>query len=274
VSEGSGQGRAFRTTVAPFGELQRFGPLTTDLEVPERALAIGAHPDDIEIGCGGTLAKWAASGCTIHHLVLTDGAKGTWDPDQDVASLVATRQDEQREAARRLGGGEVGFLGWPDGELRNTIREQWEVCRWIRQIRPDVVFGHDPWRRYRLHPDHRNAGFVVTDALVAARDPHFFSDQELAPHRPVALLLWEADVPNHVEDVAGFESAKIEALLAYRSQYETTLGIEAAGPVDEADVSPEDISRRIFGDRIRDQLAEHGALAGIGLGESFHRLEL
>lgn len=274
MSEGSGQRRAFRTTVAPFGELQRFGPLTTDLEVPERALAIGAHPDDIEIGCGGTLAKWAASGCTIHHLVLTDGAKGTWDPDRDVASLVATRQDEQREAARRLGGGEVGFLGWPDGELRNTIREQWEVCRWIRQIRPDVVFGHDPWRRYRLHPDHRNAGFVVTDALVAARDPHFFADQELAPHRPVALLLWEADVPNHVEDVAGFESAKIEALLAYRSQYETTLGIEAGGPVDEADVSTEDVSRRIFADRIRDQLAEHGALAGIALGESFHRLEL
>jgi LmbE family N-acetylglucosaminyl deacetylase len=257
--------RGFRTSVQAFGETQRFGPVTVNLETPERALAICAHPDDIEIGCGGTLAKWAAAGCSIHHLVLTDGSKGTWDKDRDVASLVATRQEEQREAARRLGGGDVAFLGWPDGELRNTIREQWEVSRWIRQIRPDVVLGHDPWRRYRLHPDHRNAGFVVTDALVAARDPLFFSDQELPPHRPRALLLFEADVANHVEDVAGFEDIKISALLAHRSQYETTLGID-----DGADEGPPGD----FGARIRGKLKEHGALADLPAGESFHHLEV
>jgi LmbE family N-acetylglucosaminyl deacetylase len=261
--------RGFPTAVQPFGEPQRFGPITTNLEIPRRALAICAHPDDIEIGCGGTLAKWAAGGCSIHHLVLTDGSKGTWEPDRDVASLVATRQDEQREAARRLGGGEVGFLGWPDGELRNTIREQWEVCRWIRQIRPDVVFGHDPWRRYRLHPDHRNAGFVVTDALVAARDPLFFADQGLPPHRPTALLLFEADVANHVEDVAGFEERKIQALLAHRSQYETTLGIDGE-PEDAA--SATHASTQSFAERIHEQLAEHGGIGGFALGESFHRL--
>ena len=274
MTEGSPAGRGFRTAVQPFGEVQRFGPVTIDLEVPECALAIGAHPDDVEIGCGATLAKWAAAGCTIHHLILTDGSKGTWDPEQDIASLIATRQDEQREAARRLGGGEVGFLGWPDGELRNTIREQWEVCRWIRQVRPDVVFGHDPWRRYRLHPDHRNAGFVVTDSLVAARDPQFFSDQELAPHRPLALLLWEADVANHVEDVAGYEQIKIEALLAHRSQYETTLGIDDGSPVQGPGRAERMRSAQTFADRIREQLAKHGSLAGIALGESFHRLEI
>jgi LmbE family N-acetylglucosaminyl deacetylase len=276
MTEGSGddERRAFRTSVQPFGELQRFGPITTNLEVPARALAIGAHPDDIEIGCGGTMAKWAAAGCEIHHLVLTDGSKGPWDPDQDVASLVAARQEEQRAAARLLGGGEVGFLGWPDGELRNTIREQWEVSRWIRHIRPDVVFGHDPWRRYRLHPDHRNAGFVVTDSLVAARDPQFFADQDLAPHRPTALLLFEADVPNHVEDVAGFEQVKIDALLAHRSQYETTLGIEGTPDDDSPGTSADVGSLRVFADRIRAQLAEHGELAGFALGESFHRLEV
>jgi LmbE family N-acetylglucosaminyl deacetylase len=260
--------RGFPTAVQPFGETQRFGALTTNLETPGRALAICAHPDDIEIGCGGTLAKWAAAGCTIHHLVLTDGSKGTWDKDQDVASLVATRQEEQREAARRLGGGDVVFLGWPDGELRNTIREQWEVSRWIRQIRPDVVLGHDPWRRYRLHPDHRNAGYVVTDALVAARDPLYFADQELAPHRPRALLLFEADVANHVEDVTGFEQVKIDALLAHRSQHETTLGIKRSD--DDAD----DGDRAAFAERIRAKLADHGALAGLAAGESFHRLEV
>ena len=274
MNDESAPDRSFPTAVQPFGELQRFGPVTTDLEVPERALAIGAHPDDIEIGCGGTLAKWAAAGCTIYHLVLTDGAKGTWDPEQDIASLVATRQEEQREAARRLGGDEVGFLGWPDGELRNTIREQWEVCRWVRQVRPGVVFAHDPWRRYRLHPDHRNAGFVVTDALVAARDPQFFTDQGLPPHRPKDLLLWEADVVNHVENVAGFEEIKIEALLAHRSQYETTLGIEVGSDEDGSSGPHGEASIQVFADRIRQQLAEHGALGGFALGESFHRLEV
>jgi LmbE family N-acetylglucosaminyl deacetylase len=272
VTQGSQPPRGFPTVVQPFGETQRFGPVSANLDVPERALAIGAHPDDIEIGCGGTLAKWAAAGCLIHLLVLTDGSKGSWDKDQDVESLVATRQDEQREAARRLGGAEVGFLGWPDGELRNTVREQWEVARWIRQVRPDVVLGHDPWRRYRLHPDHRHAGFVVTDAIVAARDPLFFADQGLSPHRPTALLLFEADVANHVEDVSGFEDVKVQALLAHRSQYETTLGID--GFDAEPDVRTMDTPTDAFAEEIRRKLSEHGQVAGIAAGESFHRLQV
>ena len=78
--------------------------VSRDLEVPARALAVGAHPDDIEFGCGGTLAKWAGSGCEIHHLVCTDGSKGSWDPSADTAQLIVTRQEEQRAAARELGG--------------------------------------------------------------------------------------------------------------------------------------------------------------------------
>jgi LmbE family N-acetylglucosaminyl deacetylase len=244
----------------PVNALPDSGPLSTDLSVPGRALAVGAHPDDIEFGCGATLAKWAAAGCEIHHLVLTDGSKGTWDPDSDRASLVATRQHEQREAARLLGGDDVQFSGWPDGELRNTVREQFEVCRCLREVRPDVVLGHDPWRRYRLHPDHRNAGFLVTDSLVAARDPLFFPEQGLEPHRPAALLLWEADVPNHVEEVGAFAALKIEALLAHRSQYRSTMGIG-----DEiAD------GRTAFASAVLATLAAHGQLGQFDLGEAFH----
>ena len=84
---------------------------TVDLDVPACALAIGAHPDDIEFGAGGTLAKWAAAGCVVHHLVCTDGSKGTWDVDADTVALVARRQDEQREAARLTAGGRAGRLG-------------------------------------------------------------------------------------------------------------------------------------------------------------------
>src|SRR5207237_8759308 len=137
-------GRARRPRLAPGGmhvEVQ------LDLPTPGRALAIGAHPDDVEFGCGATLAKWAAAGCDVVHLVCTDGSKGSWDPDEDVATLVATRQEEQRAAARALGGkGEVVFLGWPDGELESGVRQRWEVAYWIRRLRPDVVLGHDPWR--------------------------------------------------------------------------------------------------------------------------------
>ena len=80
-------------------------PTTTiDLDVPASALAVGAHPDDIEFGAGATLAKWADRGCVVHHLVCTDGSKGTWDPDADTEALVVRRREEQREAARRIAG--------------------------------------------------------------------------------------------------------------------------------------------------------------------------
>ena len=74
------------------------GGSTLDLAVPASALAIGAHPDDVEFGCGGTLAKWSATGAVVHHLICTDGSKGSWDPATDVATLVVTRQAEQRAA--------------------------------------------------------------------------------------------------------------------------------------------------------------------------------
>lgn len=227
--------------------------LSRDLPTPGRALAIGAHPDDIEFGCGATLAKWAANGCVVNHLVLTDGSKGTWDPDADAPALITRRQLEQRDAATRLGAtGEVVFLGEVDGELEATLELRGRVAYWIRALRPDVVLGHDPWRRYRLHPDHRHAGFLTVDGVVAARDPHFFRAHDVGHHRPEALLLWEADEPDHVEDVTGLEDVKLAALEAHASQFETTMGELPA-----------------FRKRIRDRLAEHGARVGAGSGEAF-----
>lgn len=199
---------------------------TTELATPASALAIGAHPDDVEFGCGALLAKWAADGCVIHHLVCSDGSKGTWDPDVDVAALAARRQLEQREAARRLGGpnaGEVRFLGRVDGELDSDLRTRGEVALAIRELRPSVVLGHDPWKRYRLHPDHRHAGLLACEGIVAARDPHFFRDHGVAHHRPDALLLWEADAPDHAEDVSRSVDTKLHALAAHESQFESTM---------------------------------------------------
>jgi LmbE family N-acetylglucosaminyl deacetylase len=238
-------------------------PVTTDLAIPRVALAIGAHPDDIEFGAGATLAKWAAAGCRIHHLVLTDGSKGSWDPAEDTAQLVATRQEEQRQASRELGGaGDVTFLGWPDGELECGLRQRWEVAACIRRVQPDVVLGHDPWKRYRLHPDHRNAGFLLTDGIVAARDPHFFPELAAQPHRPSAILLWEADEVDHLEHVpvASLE-AKVRALLAHRSQLRSTMAVE----------DPDDTeARRAFAARVHDLAAATGSPDDGGPAESFH----
>jgi LmbE family N-acetylglucosaminyl deacetylase len=258
----------------PVGDLLIDGPVTVNLPIPSSALAIGAHPDDIEFGCGATLAKWADAGCRVHHLVLTDGSKGSWDPDEDLAALVAARVAECRAAAAAIDGAASGpssddrvlFLGQVDGELVNGEEERREVAGVIRSLRPAVVLAHDPWRRYRLHPDHRNAGFLSLDALVAARDPHFFPDIGPAPHRPTSLLLWEADLPNHVENAAGFEAAKIDALLCHASQQVTTMGIDSGrqdDPAPDADVES-------FAAKVHHQLAAHGALATLPVGEAFH----
>jgi LmbE family N-acetylglucosaminyl deacetylase len=233
---------------------------TTDIPIPTSALAIGAHPDDVEFGCGATLAKWAAAGCTIHHLVCTDGSKGTWDARADLPALILRRQDEQREAARRLAGplaGDVRFLDHVDGELTSDLATRGLVARVIRELRPDVVLGHDPWKRYRLHPDHRNAGLLACEGIVAARDPHFYPEQGLPPHRPRLLMLWEADEPGHYEDVSEFVETKLHALLAHASQFESTMKA-----VDETELVA-------FQARIRDRLAELGAPHGVAAAEVF-----
>ena len=166
----------------------------------------------------------------VHHLICTDGSKGTWDPDADIAALAAQRVGEQSEAARRLSGSGAGlvlFLDHVDGELDSNLSVRGEVAGVIRELRPDVVLGHDPWKRYRLHPDHRHAGLLACEGIVAARDPHFFREQGLVAHRPSALLLFEADEPDHVEDVGGNDGAflarKLDALEAHTSQFESTM---------------------------------------------------
>ncbi len=237
---------------------------SSDLPTPTSALAVGAHPDDVEFGCGGLLAKWAADGCVVHHLVCTDGSKGTWDVDADTVALAARREAEQREAARRLAGdnaGEVVFLRRVDGELTSDHATVGEVARVIRSLRPAVVLGHDPWKRYRLHPDHRHAGWLVCDGVVAARDPHFFRDHGLAHHRPEALLLWEADEPNHVEDVSSAVDAKLHALEAHESQFESTMKA-----VDETELEA-------FRDRVRVRLADLGAPFGRPAAEIFRLVD-
>jgi LmbE family N-acetylglucosaminyl deacetylase len=236
--------------------------ITVDLPVPARALAIGAHPDDIEFGCGATLAKWSAAGTDVQLCICTDGSKGTWDPWADLAKLIAQREDEQRDAAAALGAKGVELLRFVDGELESGLAARAAVCRVIRLTKPDVVLGHDPWRPYRVHPDHRAAGLLAVEGIVAARDPHFFPEQGLAPHRPHTLLCFEAAAPDHVENVQGFVDRKVDALLAHRSQWLSTMGIDGHAQ-SELDA---------FAAQQHAEARAHGIRAGLRAAEAFARL--
>lgn len=232
------------------------------LDVPQRALAIGAHPDDIEFGAGGTLARWAAAGCDVTLVVVTDGSKGSWDPERNPHELAEERRQEQAAAAAALGAGRVVHLDEVDGELQVTMALRERLCRHIRLERPDVLLTHDPWQRYQLHPDHRATGMTALDAVVAARDPLFFPDQGVAPHRPHAVLLWSADAPDHAEPIDSSLDTKIAALLCHSSQGTTTMG--------GADQSEE--QRAAFAVRIHEWARRAGEEVGLPMVERFKRL--
>ncbi len=155
------------------------------------------------------------------------------------------------------------FLAYPDGGLEAGVAQRRQVTYWLRRLRPEVVLGHDPWRRYRLHPDHRHAGFLVTDGIVAARDPLFFPELG-EPHRPSALLLFEADEADHVEDAEGFSETKLAALLEHRSQFRSTMRIEDPSAAQEVEA---------FRERVLAKLRRHGSLAGLTLGEAFKLMD-
>jgi len=253
---------------APLPPPDASGPL----DVPSCAVAIGAHPDDIEFHCGAVLARWADAGTTVHLVICTDGSKGTWDTATDPAAVARRRAAEAADAAIALGAtGEVVLLGAVDGELAAACAPgaggalHDELVGVLRRLRPDVVLGHDPWRRYRLHPDHRAAGFLTVDACVAARDPHFVPDRGPA-HRPSWLLLFEADEPDHVEPAPpGALDTKVTALLAHRSQWRSTMAI------DDAD---DGTAATAFADGVRTAAVEVGEAAGTGPAESFRRMAL
>ena len=238
-----------------------------DLDIPGRALAVGAHADDVEFGCGATLAKWSAAGTHCELLVLTDGSKGSWDPTADTTALVETREGEQRAAAAALGVANVRFAGFVDGELEPTRAGRERVCAAIRDARPDVVLGHDPWKRYRLHPDHRVAGELLIGGVVAARDPHFFSGLG-TPHRPRSMLLFEAEDVDHLESVDDRAAeAKVAALLAHHSQWRSTMGIDPSAPDNERERQ-----RKAFAERVLDEL-EEGGDTHARLAERFKRID-
>jgi LmbE family N-acetylglucosaminyl deacetylase len=221
-----------------------------------RALALGAHPDDIELQAGGTLAAWAAQGIHVELACFTAGEKGSPDPATDPAGLGRVRRAEAIAAAAALGARTpVHFLGAVDGELEVTMALRLAVARLVRSVRPDVVLGHDPWRRWLLHPDHRAAGTLTVDGVVAARDPLYAPElgaEGLAAHRPHTVLLFGTDTPDELVEVTATIEAKLASLRAHASQIP-----------DHADLER----------RVRTWNAAIGADVGLDYAEAFHTLD-
>ena len=195
--------------------------------IPESAMAIVAHPDDIEISCAGTLARWAKAGTRTSYVLCTSGEVGIDEPGMTRARASEIREAEQRMAAEIAGAAEVIFLREPDGMLVATLELRKKIVREIRRFRPEVVICGDPtivWagNDYINHPDHRAAATAALDAVFpAAGQPNLFEELELEgflAHKPrkVYATTWDtADVYVNIESTIDL---KIEALRAHKSQ--------------------------------------------------------
>ncbi len=200
-------------------------------DVPVRALAVYAHPDDPEISAGATIARWAGAGCEVHLLVTTRGDKGSEDPATDPDELAARRRAETEDAAAVLGIASVTHGTRPDGELADDDELRRLICGHVRRLRPDVLLCPDPTAvffgdTYFNHRDHRITGWAALDAVApAAGNPHYFPEQlaaGLAPHQVQAVYLSGTLEPNCWVDVTGYLDTKIEALFRHASQLATT----------------------------------------------------
>jgi LmbE family N-acetylglucosaminyl deacetylase len=198
------------------------------LPTPERVLVVAAHPDDIEFGAAGTVARWIAEGTEARYLLFTRGDKGSDDARTDPAALAALREREQRAAADEVGVAGVDFLDEPDGQVEASLRLRERVTYAIRAFRPEIVMSHDPTvlfvnNEWVNHPDHRAVGQVTVDAVFpTARDPLNFPEHiagGLAAWKVAELYLWSTNEANQIVDVGETLDRKIQALAHHASQF-------------------------------------------------------
>jgi LmbE family N-acetylglucosaminyl deacetylase len=190
-------------------------------------LGVAAHPDDLDFGASGTIAKWVKQGATCYYLICTNGCKGSDDPKMTEEKLVKIRQQEQITAGKILGLKNVFFLKHNDTELVADLTLKKEIVYYIRKLKPDVVITTDPTiiysnRGFINHTDHRAAGQATIDAVFPmARDRLTFPEYEklgLTPHKVQTLYLTSFDKPTEIIDISETIEIKINALRAHESQ--------------------------------------------------------
>ncbi len=213
-------------------------------------LAFGAHPDDVEIGCGGTLIRAVDDGRQVGIVDLTRGEMGT-------RGTVETRAEERLAAAELLGISVREQLDFGDGNLAAGRDQELALIELIRRYRPNVLIA--PWPDDR-HPDHTRTGRLVTDAWFYAGLVRI--ETELPPHRPDAVLYYIQNYVQHpslVVDVTAVWDRRVEAMRAYQSQFHNP----------DSDEPMTFIAKPSFLKLIEARARHFGALAGVEFGEAF-----
>ncbi len=218
-------------------------------------LAIGAHPDDMELICGGTLVRAKMLGRSTGILDLAAGemaSRGT--PD--------LRAKEAAQAAKVMGVSVRENLGFPDGGIQNTPETRAKVAAVIRRLKPKIVITHSQHGR---HPDHPTVAQLVRDACFVAGLKKIAP--ELAPHRPLKVihaLSFREDnqKPTFVVDITEAFEKKLEAIACYASQF--------GDAVQAGEVYP---NGEPLNDLIRHHAAHYGSLIRSRYGEPFYTTE-
>lgn len=227
--------------------------------MPDRVLAIYAHPDDADVSCGGTLARWAAEGARIDVVVCARGDKGSTDASVDPAALTARRAAEVAAAAAAMGVHAHHLLGHRDGELDNDTTLRGQLVALVRGTTPDVVVCPDPTAvffgaHYVNHRDHRAVGWATLDAVAhEARSPHYFPHAG-PPHRVREIWLSGSLQPDTWVDIEATLETKATALRCHESQ------LGEAGEY-----------LRTF---VRERAEEAGRRSGVKYAEGFRRVLL
>lgn len=229
--------------------------------IPQRAMFIYAHPDDIEFSVAGTAAKWAKYGCQVVYILLTDGNVGSHEEGMTTERCADIRRAEQQAAAAAAGVQDCIFLGYHDGLLQPTLELRKELVRLIRHYKPNVVVCGDPTvyfpsDSYINHPDHRAAATAAVEAVFPAAEMALLYpdllEQGYGPHKVNYVYVSNASVANYYVDISETIDTKLNALRAHVSQ----LG----------DWDPNE--------RIRNWSKEVGSKVGFAYAEGFRRITL
>lgn len=205
-------------------ELRKGGP---DRGAPENLLVVAAHPDDIEFCVSGTVMRWIAHGTRVTYCIVTDGGAGGYDDQLPRQAMADLRRAEQTHSAKLSGVEDVRFLGYPDSHVEPRVSLRRDLCRVIREIRPQRAIIPSPeinWGRLAdLHPDHRAVGDAALRAVYPeARNPFahpgLLNREGLQPWAVPELWLMTGPSPNQYVDVTAVFSRKVEALRLHTSQ--------------------------------------------------------
>jgi LmbE family N-acetylglucosaminyl deacetylase len=186
-------------------------------------VCFGAHADDVEFGCLGTVIKLLAQGWRGRFVVITNGENGfkIGGPDVPREERIRVRKEEQLEVAGRLGLEEVIFLDYPDGFLAYHEELRRRLVEILKRVRPERVFSFDPANQEYdninlFHRDHRTAAQVVFDACFAAKNLWLYPGE---PHRVEEIHFFGSHRPNHFVDISDVVERKLELLACHRSQF-------------------------------------------------------